>query len=802
MTWPFVGRGEELARIRALAAGRNSRGVLIVGPTGIGKTRLMTEALATLGADFAVVRSAASCAARELPFGAFAHMLPTAPAPSRRERPRIEAAGLHRAPEPPAEGARPAAGREPGGLLGWAAEAITASAGGRRLVLAVDDAHLLDPASAELVRQVAGTPGCFLVMSAPHLTEPPSWWARATDVRMDLAPLTIRAVRQILRTVHEPPPAEDRLLALHRRSGGNPLHLRELLIAGEEHDAPGPAALVRARLEGLADGVLGVLELLAFGEPVGVGVMGALVEPGVLAAAGESGLVELLDEGRRSYVRLAHPLYGEVLREVTAPERAAERRRQLAGAVQSLGAKRRQDPLRMAVWRLDSGNPGPPGPLVTACRLAWAAHDYPLAIRLGEAAVAAGGGVSAAVALANVLMNVNRHAEGEAVLVAVWDKALDERERVLLTSVRAGLLFAMDEVADAGRLLEETERTLRDPALRQQLRVARGNLVTLAGRCRSGRAIMEGLLAEPGLCPSVAAQARTFRALALAHSGRGHDALAEADAVAAAPSAWRDVVPFLDPLLALTRYAAFLHLGDLAGAERVVAEVRGRGDLDRWPPAAMIFQAAEAGLARLRGRIGEARRIAATPAGASPEDVRLRMPCLAERAHAAALAGDLAAARAALAEADREEAAFFGLLRHGMDLARAWTVAKAGDGGGRAVELALLAASRARVESLYGLELVALHDVVRLGAPGEAADRLEELRAHVDGELPPLFAAHARALLDRDEQALAEVARAFDGLGLHHYATEITESLDPGAAPGAGQASRKARLTSSATRTP
>src|SRR5207245_1402528 len=149
---------------------------------------------------------------------------------------------------------------------------------------------------------------------------------------------------------------------------------------------------------------------------------------------------------------------------------------------------------------------------------------------------------------------------------AVWDRALDERERVLLTTVRAGLLFGMDRVGDAGRLLEESEHTIKDRALRHELRVARGNLVTLAGQCRSGRAIMEALLAEPDLAPAVAAQARTFRALALAHSGRGAEALAEAAAVAAAPDTWRDEAPFLHPVLALTRYSAFLFLGDLPAA--------------------------------------------------------------------------------------------------------------------------------------------------------------------------------------------------------------------------------------------
>lgn len=754
-------------------------GVVITGPPGSGKSRLAAEALAGLGPGFTVVRVVAAEAARAVPFGAFAPVLPT------EEGLHADAAKTERR------------GAETGGLLGWAAESIVRAAGDQRLILSVDDAQLLDPASAALVRQLTRSGRCFTVLTTTGGEEA----VDGSVAVIALEPLPVTAVREVVETVLEGVVSEAVVTRMYALSGGNPLHLRELITAGREtgwpirragagweiapdRDAdPALTELIAERLERLDAPVGGVLELLAFGEPVGVGVLAALAEPEALAAAGERGLAELMDNGRRTYVRLAHGLYGRVIRAATPPERAAQRRRRLADAVQAMGARRREDPLRMAVWRLDGDAPGPPGPLVTACRLAWAAHDYPLAIRLGEAAVAAGGGVAAAVALANVLMNVNRHEEGEAVLAAVWERALDERERVLLTSVRSGLMFAMDRVADAGRLLEETERALRDPGLRAELRVTRGNLVTLAGQCRSGRAIMEELLSEPELAPVVVAQARTFRALALAHSGRGQEALAEAEAVAANAPAWRDEVPFLDPILALTRFSACFFMGDLAAAERVVSDVRGRGDLDGWPPAAIIFRAAEASLARLQGRLEDAWRIAGPPeAVADPDGRRLLMPCLAERAHTAALTGDLVAARAALVEAGRHPAVFFGLLRHGMDLARAWVVARSGEEPRRAVELALLAAARARSESLYGLELVALHDVVRLGAAAEVAGRLAELEALVDGDLAGVFAANAAAQATCDGTALAAVARSFEDLGLSLYAAEATaraETLTP-----------------------
>ncbi len=751
-SWPFGGREVELDRVRRLVSDPAAPGMVIAGPPGVGKSRLAAEALG--GVDAVVVRVIATAAARELPFGALSQVLPD---------------------------------------------------GGERLVLSVDDAHLLDAASAALLRRLA--PRAFLLVTLRTGERLPEALPRLPE-RLDLGPLTAADTGRVLAAALPGPAAAELPVRLHALSGGNPLLLRETVDWGRRTswlvqgaggweigaDAQVPRdlpAMIAARLAALEGPVRELAELVAFGEPVGAGVLSALAAPAVIEEALECGLVQPVDDGRRTYLRLAHPLYGEVLRAVTAAPLAARRRSQLAAAVEGLGARRREDPLRLAVWRVDSGQAGAPGPLVAGCRLAWAAHDLPLAIRLGEAAVAAGGGVEAAVALANVLMNANRHEEGEAALLAVWDRALDERDRVLLTTVRAGLLFGVDRVGDAGRLLEKSEQTIKDRTLRHELRVARGNLVTLAGQCRAGRAIMEGLLAEPDLAPAVAAQARAFRALALAHSGRAAEALSEADKVAADPAAWRDVAPFLDPVLALTRYAAALFRGDLAGAERAVAAVG--ADLEHWPPALVLFRAAQAALARLRGRPAEARRLADLPDD-GPD--RLLMPCLSELALAAILTGDVAAARPALAAADEQQAAFFGLLRHHTDLTRAWVVALSPGSGPleRAVDLALLAAERARAESLHGYEMAALHDVVRLGGAARAAERLGELAGLVDGDLAPLCAEHARAVVAGDGPALAGAAAEFERLGLILHAAEAYLEAAQASAPAeAGAALARAR---------
>src|SRR5262245_55723139 len=62
-----------------LEAGRGA--VVLAGPAGVGKTRLASEVLAEADRrGFAVLRVGATPLAQELPFGAFATLLPELPA--------------------------------------------------------------------------------------------------------------------------------------------------------------------------------------------------------------------------------------------------------------------------------------------------------------------------------------------------------------------------------------------------------------------------------------------------------------------------------------------------------------------------------------------------------------------------------------------------------------------------------------------------------------------------------------------------------------------------------------------------
>src|SRR5262245_44402374 len=123
--WPLVGREPELAAIKTALSGTRPSGVVLVGAAGVGKTRLARVAVerwAATGGDrewLVATRAAAS-----IPFGATFPLLLGEPA-----EPRDEA-------------------ENPATLLARITERFTERARNRPVLVAVDDAHLLDDASA------------------------------------------------------------------------------------------------------------------------------------------------------------------------------------------------------------------------------------------------------------------------------------------------------------------------------------------------------------------------------------------------------------------------------------------------------------------------------------------------------------------------------------------------------------------------------------------------------------------------------------------------------------------------------
>jgi hypothetical protein len=440
--WPLIGRDEELAVLARVVGHSPHPGVVLIGPAGVGKTRLVAEAVSL--ARFRGHRCLTATAlgsARAIPLGALAALLP-----------------------PPGEGTV--------GLVRFALDAFTDAAGNRRLVLAVDDLHLLDDTSAVVLYQAAVT-GVATVVGSVRAGEPVSdavtaLWKDGVVRRLDLGPLAREEVEQLLLAVLGGPAEGATLQRVWHMTQGNALFLRELVLdacdagllvnecglwqlRGSLAAAPRLTELVEARLANVAPAERQVLELLAVAETLGLTVLEELAgSAGSVELLERSGLMEVRQNGQRLEVRLAHSLHGELLRARMPATSARRYNRQLADAVLERGMRRRDDPVRTALWHLDGGG-NRSDLLLAAATRAQAVLRERLARRVWDHERS----LSAGLMLCNALHEQGRLEEIDPLLTQLAAIAETDDERVLITLFRAvNLWWGMSRLDDAFAVVE------------------------------------------------------------------------------------------------------------------------------------------------------------------------------------------------------------------------------------------------------------------------------------------------------------------------------------------------------------
>ncbi len=486
--WPLIGRREELELVVEQLRRGVSSGVVVAGVAGVGKTRFASEVvLAAERERCATAWSTATTTAATIPFGALAHLLPV-PAPG-------------------------AGGRLE--LLRRAGEALRERAGGRRLVLVVDDAHLLDAASATLVHQLASTATVFLVAivrtGEPVRDSVLALWKDGLAHYVELQPFAEAEVRRLLALALGGEVEGATVLRLWEATRGNGLFLHELVSDGLERGtltaagglwrwsgslSPGTrvAEIVKARIGKLSATDGDALEVVAFAEPIGASLLHRLIPKGRLERLERRGLVALERSNRRVHARLVHPLYGEVLRGPERPRPALAAR--LATALADTGARRRDDLLRLATWRLEGGVTGPPQLLAAAAWRAWASSDPVLAERPAIAAVDGGGGFEARFALALALRSQERFREADAVLAKLAPDARGRLDRVRVADARAAGLWGIGKITEAERMLLEAEGQASDRIARDELAAIRAAVLAFSGRPAASLAVARPILAR------------------------------------------------------------------------------------------------------------------------------------------------------------------------------------------------------------------------------------------------------------------------------------------------------------------
>ncbi|MEU9889024.1 AAA family ATPase [Sphaerisporangium sp. NPDC051011] len=803
--WPLVGRDKEPEQFTAALARPGCQAFLITGAPGVGRTRLADECLRLAAGEGGVVaRVVASQAAASIPLGTFAHLLAVAMA--------------EKTPEGPVSGSGPIV-PDAVGLYSWARQALRRRTGGRRLVLLVDDVHLLDAVSLTLLGQLMEAGDVFL-LGTLLVNEPPPdvlhrMWSAGRATWVQLSSLTGRDAKVLLTRALGSPVTADTAATLWNVSHGNVLYLRELVLGALESGALTPRAgvwrlgneplptrrlqeLVADRMRTLEPPARAVLEHLAVCGPVGATALTALAPIEVLEDLERSGLVEIRADGRRRPVTLSHPLYAQAIRDgLSRPVVERVLRRQIA-QVHELGARRLDDTVNVAIWQLDGGGQADPGLLVRAARLSRSASDFPRVERLARAALTAADSRLAAEVghlLGEALSHLGRVAEAEEVfaLAAAGRAAADDAGGTPVAPMRALNLSWGAEYPDQALAVVDRMRPALDGTLAGELDVVSSLVLTLAHRPREAYRILageEGRLTEPASRLGSLARVAVLAAL-----GRTGEAIAASDATPPedAPDAGLDfgVHPVFHTY---TRVMALYSAGLLT--EAIAAAVRGleQAIVDNVVTTHAAFSAL---LGRCHLTAGRPRtairwfRETAAIAHANGLTGQLRL-AYAGLAMAHAFLGDPDASRDAIFDmSPLTEAA----MSQGLPpQAHAWSLAVNGDTG-RAIDRLLAAAADVEVRGELVLYSTLLHDVARLGEPERVADRLAELASTVDSAMVTARAWYAAGAARLDPELLDQACGAFESLGAWLYAAEAAAQAQRHSGGARGKEARAVRIT-------
>lgn len=759
--WPLLGRGADLQRLMRDLHDEESHGVVISGAPGLGKTRLARELVDRAAKHkMDTLWVVATEAASTMPFGALARFLPI---PDSRALDPLQV--LQRS------------------LREFEARA---SAGG--LVVGVDNAHLLDPGSATLIHELARVDNVALVVTVREGHDAPdpitALWKDGLAQRVQLSPLTRSQFEELVTITFDEPVAPSTSREMWDLSLGNPLLFRELVrgaleagtlvLDGDVWRCDGPLArsnriaeLIRTRLGSLGADETSCLETVAAAEPLGIALVGQLVDRSVVESLERRGLVVVEASDRRRDLRLSHPMYAEVIRQETPATRRAAIAGCLAVAVKDTGARRREDLLRVAGWMLDSGTTLEPRMLVEAARQALASFDLHLAERLARAAQASGAGSPAMLVLGESLFHQSRPTEAEQALASAMEHAENEQQRALAGLSRAfNLLLGLQRDGDAVALLAALKDETTDQRWRDELTAGIGAGQRISGASSGAYITVRELLVREDVHPRPLVRGLMVATTSATALGRFEEAIA---LVERGRQMWGEYPELrLDEIVAEAFSVFALGLsGELYQAERV-----GRKGLAKASRSHLLTDGVYWGLV-----LGEVLILRGLPTDAltvlepAIADARVRDPLavlgalLSVESHAATLVGDTERAQASLTR--------LATLRGRHAGGRAQALIMARSGSVRQAAQAAANVGRAAIDAGDGAwGMLGLHDAVRYGYPDLVLDELRDLAKGFDGSLAPAMYAHAIALHGRDAPRLAEVSVVFEAMGAMLYAAE------------------------------
>ena len=748
--WPFVGRSDESAALRA--ALEHGAGAVLRGPAGVGKTTLARQLIANRGHGRPADRPelgpvhwcVASASTASVPYAAVADLL----------------LSIDVDVDP----------SDPTTVLLAARRVVGADA--RRHLLFIDDAPFLDPASVTLVCQLLRDGNLGVVATARDGQQLADEFGRFLDDRT-LADITVGALGRsecadILEHALGGPVADDATDVLWARSQGNALFLRELLVAAE---AAGVLAwrrgewcmvgaltvperlvdIVARRVAAVSGPARTVLVATAVGEPLPVGVAAAMASQDVVTALEEQRLVEMVAGAR---LRVAHPLLGEAVRAGlgrTEQRDVVARLSELLDA-DGAGADDHDTLLRWSIARLDADVPVPIATLTSAAQVAFGLLQHELAERLAEAALAGGDDFENMLVL-GAARSARLNVEGatDALEAAVRLADTDSRRARALGRYGLHLCIRAGRMEDGVKVLETGLDTVTDPEWRAfveadlaKVQLAAGRAPTMGHRHRDDVVAMANEAIAVGLLSAMA--------------GSTEQALHAADAGLTLVDEVRGTLPNLHDLLQLARYLALRFAGRPIEADEVAATELAATEHGRVEPRGM-WLAMTAATALHCGDPGHADELAAA---AAPQLQRfdfvggLAAQSMAVQAAAAAQHGEVGRAEQFLEQIDPAWLNDAKVNLH-VELAMAWLSAAAG----RREEAAARVVRAGEFALAGGLPLLGAlvaHDAVRFGRAELALPLLTTVAAAAPSSVAAVLAQSAAAAVADDPKAVAAAA--------------------------------------------
>lgn len=750
----LTGRDSELGMVRrALSGAGNHCGVVICGAAGVGKTRLAREVLARAqAAGERTIWITGTESARPLPLGAFTGSI-------------VETAS----------GSMPDVGR----LI----NSFVAQQRQGKVLIGVDDAHLLDGLSAHVVHQLAQTRGPRLVVTVrtgePEPDAVTALWKDGLLVRLDLAPLSEAGTRSLIEAALDGQVDARSAQRFWRLTGGNALFLRQLLndqvAAGRMRRVAGVwmwddrvavsqniTDMVGRQLGELSDGVALVVDTLSQCEPLAVDVLCSVAERTDLETAEKMRLVSVERSGNDRLARLAHPLYGELRRAGAGEMYLSRLRGKLAKGLRAKPDADMQSTVRRALLTLESDLPPDPDLFVDAARFAMTLLDLDLADRFAAAAVSAGAAEAPGVQAMNLVLR-GRGDDAEKFLKEITAEAKEDAHR--WSTVRAAnLIWTLGRPADAAAILEGLAAGPESPT-EQSCRVAVEACVeAVFGNCERSAEKATAALDSEKLDDFHAMMASFALAMSLGALGRGDELTAVAErAVDRASTSFQ------------TAHLRFWFGGVYARACRLTGRIEdcvkfakqmadSVNDVPGLAYANLVFLLGQSEL--MRGELSAAVKLLHEAlAGVERHAITtgLRPASCFALAEAHAKLGQSAEATAVLEEARANVPDAYVYMHTALAVATGWGLA-AGGYLSDAVSTVLGAAAKARDRGQPTHELICIQVAAQWG-DASMAGRARELADELSLPLADAVARHAESLVAKDGEGLLAASNEYQALG-------------------------------------